>query len=282
MKIDSFSQTCLQRLRETLDGSEENIDLPLAALHVASRFYPGLAVGYYIAYIDQMADRAKKLLGRARTPARVLAAINQVLYVEEGFQGNVENYYDPRNSFLNEVLDRKAGIPITLSVLYLAIAQRLGQPIVGVGLPLHFIVKYMGSSSDIYIDPFDGGRVLTREDCRNRVEKAYGAPVTFQESYLNPVPPRLVLYRMLNNLKYIYIRQQDFARAGQVVEQMLVVHPEQSEEVRDLGLLHFQERDWGQAIQYLTRYLEGTPPPSDTDSVRQRLEEAFNHRARRN
>jgi regulator of sirC expression with transglutaminase-like and TPR domain len=282
MKIDSFSQSCLQRLRETLDQEEDEIDLPLSALHVASRFYPGLAVGHYVAYIDQMADRAKKRLGRARTPARVLAAINHVLYVEEGFHGNVEDYYDPRNSFLNEVLDRKTGIPITLSVLYLAIAQRLGQPVAGVGLPLHFIVKYVGPSSDIYVDPFDGGRVLTREDCRERVEKAYGAPVTFQDSYLNAVPARLVLYRMLNNLKYIYIRHQDFARAGQVVEQMLVVHPEQSEEVRDLGLLHFQERDWGQAIEYLTRYLEETPSPSDTDSVRQRLQEALDHRARRN
>src|SRR5689334_15029101 len=106
MKIDSFSQSCLERLRQALDGDEENIDLPLSALYVAARFYPGLDIGHYIAYIDQMAERAKKRLGRARTPARVLGAINQVLYAEEGFHGNVEDYYDPRNSFLNEVLNR--------------------------------------------------------------------------------------------------------------------------------------------------------------------------------
>jgi regulator of sirC expression with transglutaminase-like and TPR domain len=272
----------LQRLQEALSAEDGDLDPAQLALLVASRYYPDLDMQGCLDRLDDMAARARTRLGRARAPARVIAAINGILFEEEGFVGNVEDYYDPRNSFLNEVLERKTGIPISLSVVYLAVAHRLRQPVVGVGLPLHFIVKYVGAKGDIYIDPFQCGRVLTKAECQAQVERAYGAPVHFQDSYLDAVPTRLLLYRMLNNLKYVFLRRQDFQHAGQIVDQMLIVQPDQADDVRDRGLIYFQEQDWMQAIHYLTRYLQENPEASDADSIGQRLQEAHESRARLN
>jgi regulator of sirC expression with transglutaminase-like and TPR domain len=270
----------LGRLADALAAEEE--DPGLLALLLAARFYPALDIAGYLTRLDDLAARAKTRLGRAHNAARVIAAINAVLFEEEGFFGNVVDYYNPLNIFLNEVMDRRAGIPISLSVLYLAVARRMGQPIVGVGLPLHFIVKHAGKGEDIYVDPFHSGRILTVPDCQAQVESSYGAPVHFHESYLDSVPTRMILYRMLNNLKHIYLRLQDYRCAGMVIEQMLVVRPDQAEEVRDRGLLFLQERRCEQAVEYLTRYLHDNPEAPDADLVRRRMQDAFDSRARRN
>lgn len=279
----SDDRAALQRLADALAADAgSDTDPALLGLLMAARFYPGLDVDGCLAQIDGMAARAAALLGPGRSPARVIAAINTTLFEEEGFSGNVDDYYDPRNSFLNEVLSRRTGIPISLSVVYLAIARRLGKPVVGVGMPLHFIVKYAGRAGEVYVDPFRGGRILTREDCHRQVEQAYGAPVEFHDSYLEAVPSRLILYRMLNNLKFIFLRRQEFDRAGQVVEQMLLVDPDRPEEVRDRGLLYYQTEDWALAARYLTTYLRDNPSASDAESVGKRLQEAHEKRARMN
>jgi len=276
------SQECLRRLAEALTADESALDPGYLGLLIAARYYPNLDVAAYVARLDALATKAKAHLGRGRAPARVIAAINKTLFEEEGFFGNVEDYYDPRNSFLNEVLDRKTGIPITLSIVYLSVARRLNQPIVGVGLPLHFIVKYVDAEGDIYIDPFHGGQILTMAGCRERVERAYGAPVHFREAYLEAVPTRLILYRMLNNLKYLYLRHQDYPRAGMVIEQMLVVQPDQIQEVRDRGLALLEEGLWSQAVTYLARYLRENPDASDAELVRRKIQSAYENLARRN
>lgn len=271
-----------RRLAEALAGEKSALDPGLLALLMAARHSPGLEIELYCARLDDLAARAKTRLMRARAPARVLATINDVLFEEEGFYGNVEDYYDPRNSLLNAVMDSKAGIPISLSVLYLSIARRLHQPIVGVGLPLHFIVKYVGEDGDIYLDPFHRGRTLTVAECQATVERAYGAPIHFQESYLDAVPPDMILYRMLNNLKQCFLRREDYHRAGLAVEQMLIVRPDQAEEIRDRGLLLLHERHWNQAAAFLTRYLRENPDAADADIVRDRLQSAYERRARLN
>jgi regulator of sirC expression with transglutaminase-like and TPR domain len=276
------AQPILGRLAEALADQSQNPDPAYLGLLMASPFYPNLDIDGYLRRVDELAARVKTRLGRGRAPLRVIEAINGVLFGEEGFAGNVADYYDPRNSFLNEVLDRRTGIPISLSAVYLAVARRLSQPVVGVGLPMHFIVKYQSPKGDLYVDPFYQGAVLTIEDCRERVERAYGAPVQFQDSYLNTAPTRMMLYRMLNNLKYIYLKRKDFQRAGMAVEQMLIVTPGQPEGLRDRGLLYFQEQTWGKAAHFLARYLRGNPDTEDAESVGERLRQAHERLARRN
>jgi regulator of sirC expression with transglutaminase-like and TPR domain len=282
MEVLIDSQPQLDRLAEALADESREPDPAYLGLLIAAQFYPGLDVERYLQRVDALAERVRVRLGRGRSPLRVIQAINGVLFGEEGFAGNLEDYYDPRNSFLNEVLDRKTGIPISLSAVYLAVAHRLGHPVSGVGLPMHFIVKVPSGKGDIYVDPFHGGSILSVQDCQERIERAYGAPVEFNDSYLNAVPTRMMLYRMLNNLKYIYLKRQDFSRAGRAVELMLLVVPDQPEELRDRGLLHFQERNWAKAADYLARYLRKNPAATDVESAAKRLTQAHENLARRN
>jgi regulator of sirC expression with transglutaminase-like and TPR domain len=276
-------QTGMQRLEEALASAEEAThDLGYLALLLAACHYPDLPVETYLDRLDSLAARARSRLGKGRTPARVITAINGIMFEEEGFTGNTEDYYDPRNSFLHEVLDRRTGIPISLSAVYVSIARRLGQPIVGVGMPLHFIVKYVGASEEIYIDPFHGGKILTVQECQERVERAMGAPVNFQPSFLDATPTRTILYRMLNNLKQTFVRQQEYVRAGLVVEQMLVVRPDAATEVRDRGLLYLREGLLQRALEWLARYLRENPEAPDAERIRQQIQAIQEHRARRN
>jgi regulator of sirC expression with transglutaminase-like and TPR domain len=275
----------LDRLRSALGGNGNDPDPAELALIMATRHYPSMRVEAYLARLDAMAAAAQARLGNSTSPLAVIGAINHVLFEEERFRGNTREYYNPANSFLNEVILRRAGIPITLGAIYLSVARRIGAPIVGVGLPMHFIVKYVregDAEGDIYIDPFHRGLLLTVEDCKARIEKAFGGPIQFQDSYLNAVESRHVLYRILNNLKMVLLRSQDFHRAGIVVEQMLVIEPDHTEEVRDRGLLYFQERLWTRAADFLSRYLAENPEAMDADVVRGRIQEAYDNRARSN
>jgi regulator of sirC expression with transglutaminase-like and TPR domain len=286
MPARSDNQTSLgaaRSLADVLDRGADEQDPALLALLMAAEFFSGLSVQEYLRRIDALAVRARDRLGRARTPARVISAINAVLFEEEGLAGNVEDYYDPRNSFLNEVLDLRAGIPITLSVVWLAVARRLRQPVAGVGLPMHFIVKYISPRAEIFVDPFSGGQILTREECVARIGEALGgATPETAERLLMPVPPRDILYRMLTNLKFIYLKRKDFANAAKTVDMMLQVRPDEPEEIRDRGLLHFQMEEWARAARLLQRYLVENPAADDFDAIGIRLRQAANHRARLN
>jgi regulator of sirC expression with transglutaminase-like and TPR domain len=282
MTTSTNSPQPLQQLADALQTEENDLDPGYLALLLAMCHHPGLDIQPYIGRLDGLATRARTRLGRRRAPERVIMAINETLFEEEGFIGNTENYYDPRNSFLNDVLDRRMGIPITLSVIYLSVARRLDQPIYGVGLPLHFIVKYVGPKGEILIDPFHQGKILTPEDCQARIEEAYGGPVTFRRSYLEAVPVRMILYRMLNNLKFIYLRQGDLPRVAQVLDEMLIVCPDSLIDRRDRGLILLEEHRWAEAIEYLSRYLEENPHAPDAELIHRRVQVAYAQRARRN
>src|SRR4029453_5021658 len=142
-----------------------------------------------------------RLKGIDGNPFAVIDALNTCLFVEEGFRGDTEEYFDPRNSFLNEVLDRKRGIPITLSVIYMEVAARLGYSMRGVGFPGHFIGRHATEGRDILIDPFHQGEILMPEDCRGRLKAVFGTEVPFNTRYLDSVGKRQILTRMLENLK---------------------------------------------------------------------------------
>lgn len=244
------------RFRTLLARPQGDLHLAEGALLIAQEAYPHLDINAYLQRLKHISDTIKQQLGMELDPRRIVASINTHLYDELHFRGNQDNYYDPRNSFLNEVLERKIGIPITLSVIYIEIGRQVGLPIVGVGLPGHFIVQYDALADTFWIDPFYGGTILTQADCAARIQQIYGPQVTWQDSFLTPVSDRDILRRMLSNLKGIYLQQRDYNRALSVVERLLIVTPQHPPEVKDLGLLHHHLGNLEAAVDHLEHYLQ--------------------------
>lgn len=244
------------------------IPLAEAALAVAEEEYPRLEAARYVAVLDRLGDRVRRALGPTPTPRAVLDAMKVVLFREEGFRGNEANYYDPRNSFLNEVLDRRLGIPITLSILYVEVAKRVGLELLGVGFPGHFLVRCpaVGATPDLFIDPFNGGDVLDATECVARFQAVLKGR-DFDPSFLDPVDTRHILVRMLHNLKKIYVEHGDDVRALWVTDRLLLLVPGSLEERRDRGLLSARLGGTGAAVQDLEAYLKGAPRASDAREV---------------
>jgi regulator of sirC expression with transglutaminase-like and TPR domain len=243
------------------------VPLAEAALAIAEEEYPALAVGDYLARLDALGAAVERKLGVRRDPASTLRALREVLGEEERFRGNADAYYDPRNSFLNEVLDRRLGIPITLGVLYIEVAARAGLRLDGVGFPGHFLVKYAGSAREVFVDPFHGGEILSADDCLARFrERAPG--LTLEARHLAAVGPRQILGRLLHNLKKIYVEAGDDVRALWVVDRLLILAPDDLAERRDRGLVVARLGGSAAAVADLEAYLAATPDAPDAGEVR--------------
>ena len=252
-------------------------DIPLdeAALAIAAEEYPGLDAAAELARLDALAARVAARLGDVRPPLQVMIALRTVLAEEERFRGNERNYYDPRNSFLNEVLDRHLGIPITLSVLTIEVARRVGLRLQGVAFPGHFLVKcppQPGLPGEVFIDAFNGLELLGAEECTARFRAVLHGR-KFDPSYLDAVDARQILSRMLHNLKRIYVEQGDDVRALWVVDRLLLLQPENLEERRDRGLVAARLGGTAAAVQDLEAYVRGHPNASDVSDVRSLLAE---------
>lgn len=256
-----------RRLASLLEREDHRIDLVHAALLIAQEEYPDLRPARYLRRLDVLALRIRRHAIAAGSVLEIVEAVNHVLFVEEAFRGNTENYYDPRNSFLNEVLDRKLGIPISLSIVYIAVGRRLGLPVVGLGLPGHFIVGIQ-ADEQILIDPFNRGAILTMDDCAARVRTVYGDRLTFHPRMLAPVSTRQILIRVLNNLKAIYTQTQDPGRLLAAIDRLLLLSPGDVQELRDRGIVCQHLKFYGQALADLNSYLEAAPRAVDADKIR--------------
>jgi regulator of sirC expression with transglutaminase-like and TPR domain len=232
-----FQANARQLFTEMVQAAEEDIDLGKAALLIASEEYPGLDLLRYVAKLEAMAAAVRPQLTAAVDGRGRIETLNSYLFQEQQFRGNPQEYYDPRNSFLNEVLDRKLGIPITISVVYIEVGRRVGLPLHGVGMPGHFIVKHDSPDEEIFIDPFNGGRILSRATCAELVQQIYGEPVAFQETFLATVTPRQILARMLGNLKAIYLQEKRYLKALSIVERLLLIQPHAEQELKDRAAL---------------------------------------------
>jgi regulator of sirC expression with transglutaminase-like and TPR domain len=222
----------------------------------------------------------RERIGGERAPERQLATLNQLLFGEEGFRGNAARYYDPRNSYLNEVLDRRLGIPITLSLVVIEVGRRAGLPLSGVGFPAHFLVAYE-SEPRVLLDPFNCGRLLSGADCQELLLQAFGSSVRLEPRYLLASSPRDILARLIGNLKLAYQRSGDLPRALRASEQLSVVRPSASE-LRDRGLIRFRLADFEGASADLGRYLEFEPAAPDAATIRRQLALIRALRERRN
>ena len=246
---------------------ESVFPLDRAALAIGLEEYPTLDIGAYLRKLDTLAMRAEVLAGENRSVGNLLECLHEVLFVQEALRGNAEDYYDPRNSFLNEVLDRRLGVPISLSVIHIEVARRINLPVQGVGFPGHFLVRCMAEEHEIFIDPFNNGRVLSISDCQELLDRIYGGAVPVQPAYLSPMKNKAVITRMLYNLKGIYYQREEHQKALSVVDRILILNPGTPSEIRDRGLLYMQTSLFSKALADLEFYLQRTHSPEDVSYI---------------
>ena len=249
---------------------ESRIDLSRAALLIARADYPDLDLRRYLTRLQELADGARSE-DWTGSPLKRLHRLRRFLFEEQGFRGNDADYYDPQNSFLNDVLDLRLGIPITLSLVFMEVGRRLALPVEGIGLPGHFIVGFGAGEERILLDPFNGGAILTPEGCEAVVSRVIGHPVTLEASHFLPISKRQLLSRILTNLKAAYFKREEWEKALGVLDRLLVLDPDSPGEGRDRGLVFAKLGKFPVAIALWERYLRQQPEAPDAQSVRGNL-----------
>jgi regulator of sirC expression with transglutaminase-like and TPR domain len=249
---------------------DESVDILRAALTLSRIHEPGLDMERYVHRVDELAARVAVKIDDPDDPVQIIAAMNDVLFREEMFRGNTVDYYSPRNSFLHDVLDRRLGIPITLALVYMEVARRVGFQLFGVGMPGHFLLKhYDVDGHSILIDAFERGSIVTEDDCRQKLDSIYSGQVALQPEFLLPVTRRQMLTRILNNLRSIYLSQRDFRRAVQVVDLILVIYPRSPEDMKQRAVLRYNLNDFRGALSDFEEYVKMSPDASDAEEIRQ-------------
>jgi regulator of sirC expression with transglutaminase-like and TPR domain len=269
-------------------------DLAVAALMIARLEYPALDAGRYLAQLDVIGDEAGRRLAVAAPPADTphdvdadryakVTALNAYLFEELGFVGNEADYSDPRNSFLNEVIDRRTGIPITLSLVYMEVARRAGLPVEGVNFPGHFLLRCRAGrehryTEDLIIDPFHGGALLSRDLLTRQAQRHEAVdPARFEAGMLPRATKPQILSRMLVNLKRVYVNMQSFPQARDIADMLIAVDPSAIGELRDRGLLAYNMKDFSGALRDLQAYLKLIPPGAQDDEDQQDRERIWEH-----
>lgn len=222
----------LEEFADLVAGPDGAIPLDRAALLIAKARYPELNVESQLRLLDGLARGSADVMGEDREALYACNALSQFLFDEAGFRGNDEDYYDPRNSYLNDVLDRRTGIPISLSLLYMEVGRRLGIALAGIGMPGHFLVRHQ-EVEDLYIDPFHGGILLSQEEAAGRLQQVTGGRMQWRPEHLGPVSHRAFLARMLRNLKGIYLQRQEYDHALGVLDLLVALLPGDETERRD-------------------------------------------------
>jgi regulator of sirC expression with transglutaminase-like and TPR domain len=260
-----------QRFREIAELPEPHVDLVEASLMIAAEDHRGVDIERHLVEVQAWSDAVRARAGGSQNVERVVESINRVLFDEEGFHGEDEDYYDPRSALVNEMLERHAGLPITLSILYLELTRRAGIVASGVSLPGRFLVKFAGYFGEVVVDPFDGGRVLTPAELQDILDQRYGGGVRLREHHLRSFSRREVLARELAQLKAAYIAHHDVERAAASVDRLLILDGRDAFEVRDRAALAMQMHAYALAIECLERYLTLVPHADDRHLVREQI-----------
>ena len=271
----------LQPFAQLISREDARIDLSRACLLIAQDAYPDLDVERYIGEIERMATRVRARLAPTAAGEDRIVALNQLLYEELGYWGNTEDYYDPRNSYLNEVIDRRTGMPITMSILYMELGRRIDLPVEGVSFPGHFLVRVRLHGGMLVLDPFSGGAPQSEDELRSRVKRVIPDGVADDlpaselplDQFLEPATNRQILARVLRNLKGIYRKANKPERMLDVLNRMLLVTPDASAELRDRGYVYQRLECYRAAFKDLTDYAEREPDAPDLDEVRSKLME---------
>lgn len=235
------------------------IDLPRAALAVSGLFQPDLDAELYLRRLESLCIAAAASVPRGPDLTQRVRALNRFLFDQEGFGGNLADFYDPRNSFLDQVLDRRTGIPISLSLVYVEVARQVGIPAFGVGFPGHYLVRVGEEDSLLVLDPFSRGASLDLEDLDRRLGEVYGQgamTVGDNPALLRPATQRETLVRLLANLKVIFLRGGDLEQAAIAADGMLTLQPDSADNLRDRGLIYRELGYATAAAADLRRYVQ--------------------------
>ncbi len=241
---------------QEVNRSDESINLARASLYCAQAEYPELDVAKYLQQLDLIAEDIAVKLPSQRYPLQIIKTINDHLYNCLKFRGNSQDYYNPKNSFLNDVIDLRTGIPLTLSIVYLEIAKRLDFPMLGIGMPGHFIIRPDFDDVGIFVDVFNQGEILFKEDCEAKIQQLYQQPVKLEPRFLAPVNNKQILARMLTNLKQIYLHRRQYNKVLAIITGLLTLFPNNPNELRDRGLLYYELNLWQAAYKDLQAYLK--------------------------
>lgn len=250
-----------------LRGGSGPVALDVAALQIATIEDPHLTIEPFLGLLDSHAAEFRERVTPSTPGDEFVLLFNEYLFEELGFQGNTDDYYDPANSCLNEVLTRRLGIPITLSVMYMEVARRLGRKVHGIGLPGHFLVRFDADGFESFIDPFNEGRVLPEDECFALARDATGMPLQDDSAMLRPVSNRVIAIRMLNNLRSVYFRRRQPARAVQVLDLLIDAAPESADEYKQRGICLAQVDRFTEARSDLETYLRLSPEAADRAQV---------------
>ena len=254
---------------QLIKDPEEDLQLDLAALYLAGEEYPEIDVPSHLAQLDAFAAEVSQRVTYEAAPADVGRAIAGYLYEELGFHGNSGQYYSPDNSFLNRVLETRTGIPITLSLLFLEVARRLGLRCSGVGLPGHFIVGLDDTGE--YLDPFNAGTPLSMEDCRALVDRMSAGSLEWRDEFLAPYTKRDILFRILNNLKAVYMQGREYTKAVGVIQRMTIISPGLPSLYQEQAWCHAEQQEYRLAIGALEAYLKEAGDPADSSQVKDQI-----------
>jgi regulator of sirC expression with transglutaminase-like and TPR domain len=263
-----------ERFRQVVSGPDEAINLGEAALLIAAEEYHNLDIASYLARLDQLGATLKRRLRPDIGPADTIVALNRFLFDEQGFSGDAADYYDPRNSFLNEVLERKRGIPITLAVVYIEIGRRIGLPVQGISFPAHFLVKCPLREGTVVLDPYAKGISLSFDDLKQRIKslrKGAEPSRSVVAGALATASNKDILVRMLRNLKGIYSHHKKWLKALAAVDRIIIAMPDSAEEYRDRGMFYANLECFRAALFDLQSYLKMLPVAQDADAVREKV-----------
>lgn len=249
------------------DESSTDIPLDRACLLVSAVFDPTVDVDEYVARLDRFAQTAAATAEHSDSYA-MIGAVLRTLFTAEGFRGNANAYDEPENSQLAAVIDRRTGIPITLSIVLMEVSRRVGLPLQGVGLPGHFVVRFPDETSRLYIDPYAGGAVLDVPQCVALFERLYRGRLTWRDEFLAPISQRAILKRVLLNLKNSLSQAKNYTAALAAIQLRMAVDPNDATELRDRGILFARLRRYDRAIEDLEAYLRRSPDAGDSQHIR--------------
>ena len=226
--------------------------------------YPDLNVREYVQKLDQLKENLKNSLSEVKNPTYLVSMLNEYMFDILGFSGDHDDYYNPKNNFLNVVLDKKSGIPIMLSIIYVELAKHIGLDLRPMGFPSHFLVKF---SEELILDPYNRGRLLSIDDLQEILDRNYGGSVEFSPDFLNEIGPEQILIRICRNLKNSYIQSFNYTMAMHCINMILGIEPDSPEEVRDKGILEARLSNYYLALRSLNRYIELAPEADDVDHI---------------
>ncbi len=265
MTLDSLTDLSLADI--------EAVPIEEIALLLARDPYPGLDCQAYLAHLDRFAEQARLRIDGVLGGPAIARGLSHYLFQEEGFRGNKQDYYNPSNSFLNDVLDQRAGIPLTLSIVYVAVGRRLGLPVSGVSFPGHFLVRYDDREQTFFIDPFNRGKLLNEDDCKKRLNDMTRGSLTYRPEFLYASSNREILIRMLTNLKMIHMLQKDFQAALETLNHILLFSPDGAPELKERGLIYYELECFNLALQDLEAYLMKQPSSPDRPTIETCIDE---------